>query len=182
MKKEGSLYKIIRGNIREALKHGKFTSGFTLVEMLVYMVILMLFVSIFSVVFREIVDVQLESQATSSVDQDEQFIIARLTHDMQQASAIVVPASAGQQTSTLQITVNSVNYTYSLTGGNLQITNNNGTDNLNSVGTTVSGLTFQRIGSGDIHDTIQVSFTLSSTTQRSGGPETKTYQTTLGLQ
>jgi prepilin-type N-terminal cleavage/methylation domain-containing protein len=159
------------------------SQGFTMIEMLVYMVILLIMVSILSVTFRQIIDLQLNSQATAGVDQDGRFIIARLTHDMQAASQIVSPATPGAQLATLQLKIpgNTLNYIYSLNNSNLQLTNDNGTDVLNSVGTTVSGLTFQRLGNGDSNDTIRVSFTMSSVTKRGGVPETRTYQTTLGL-
>src|SRR5260221_14717573 len=95
--------------------------GFTLVELLLYMGLLTILVTIMSSLFKTIVDVQLESKSSSSVDQDGRFIIARMVHDMQSAQTIVIPASAGSTTTTLQITENSVNYTYSLVGGNLQL-------------------------------------------------------------
>lgn len=167
-------------------------TGFTLVELLVYMGILTILVSILSSFFKSIVDVQLESKATSSVDQDGRFIIARLIHDFDSAQSLVTPSSAGSQTTSLQIKVSSVNYTYSLVdpvnGGsctincNLQISNNNGSDTLNSIDTTVSGLTFKRVGIGDNTDTVQVNFSLSSVTTRNSGAETRSYQTTLGFE
>ncbi len=158
--------------------------GVTLIELLMYMALLTILVTLISGIFASVLDSQLEAEASSAVDQDGRYLMAKLTRDMQSASAITQPA-AGQQGSTLQITVNSINYTYTSNGsGNLQLTNNNGTDNLNSFGTSVSNLNFQRIGSGGTNDTIRVSFTVTSRTKRSSGPqnETRNFETTLGLQ
>src|SRR6266566_4299700 len=88
--------------------------GFTLVELLLYMGLLTILVTIMSSLFKTIVDVQLESKSSSSVDQDGRFILARITHDMQAAQKIISPANPGDNSTSLQITVNSVNYTYSL--------------------------------------------------------------------
>ena len=61
------------------------------------------------------------------------------------------------------------------------MTNNQGTFRLNSEGTTVSDLNFQRIGIGPGKDTIIVSYTVTSTQKRKKGPEVKNYQTTIKL-
>lgn len=159
--------------------------GFTLIELVIYMGILTILLSVLSSIFGAIVDVQLESTATSSVDQDGRYILAKLTHDVASSSAILLPLNPGDQTNTLQLTINSINYTYSLDSNkNLQIVNNstNETNVLNSYDTYLSGLTFTRIGSGDSNDTVRVSYTLISRTSEITRQETKTFQTTLGRQ
>lgn len=154
--------------------------GFTLVELLIYMGLLSILVGILSTIFVSIIDVQLNSRATSNVEQDGRFILARLTHDIQSASSIVSPNAAGGSGNSLQIHVDSTNYTYSLNNGNLQVTSGSEVNNLNGVNTRVSGLTFLRVGDGDNDDTVRINFTVSSTTS---GPntESRSYQTTLGL-
>ncbi len=143
----------------------------------------MVLISILTTLFGQILDVQLESKASSSVDQNGRFILSRLIHDMQSASSITTPATPGTQSDTLQITVNSINYIYSLdSNGNLLLTNNNGSGQLNSSDAGVSGLTFTRIGNGDINDTVRVGFTVTSRTKQTKGFEQKSFQTTLGLQ
>ena len=157
--------------------------GQTLVELLLYMGLLTILLSVLSSIFGSTIDAQLESKSTSSVDQDGRYIIARLEHDFNSIDAtstnISTPATPGSTTSTLTITISSVNNTYSLSNGNLQLTNSNGTDNLNSSDTKVSNLSFTRIGTGSSKDTVQASFTLTSTTQRTKGAETRNFQTTL---
>jgi hypothetical protein len=157
--------------------------GYTLIELVLYCGILVLLISMLSVVFGSLFDVQLTSTSTSAVDQDGRYIIAKLTHDVASSSAILVPANPGNQTSTMQITINSINYTYSLDGNsNLQIVNNstNETNVLNSYNTKVSGLTFTRLGNGDSNDTIQVFYTINSRIRTNIGYESKSFQTTLG--
>lgn len=155
--------------------------GFTLVEMLVYIGVLSLLLMALSNVFGMIVDTQLESRSTSDVDQDGRYIIARLIYDTHQAANIITPSSPGSQSATLQISVNSINYTYSLNNGNLELTNDQGTNQLNSASTTVSGVSFTRIGNGDNTDTIRANFTVTSTTTRNSGAESRAFQTTFGL-
>ena len=163
--------------------------GFTLTELILYMGLLIILIVILSRLFSSILDVQLESQSSSSVDLDGKYILSKLTYDMRamQASApyndtIATPASPGLSGSTLTFKVNSVNYTYTQNNGNLELTNNNGSNNLNSTDTTISNLQFTRIGTGTSTDTIRVNFTLTSKITRKPGPESRTFQTTISSQ
>jgi hypothetical protein len=158
-------------------------AGFTVVELIIYMGILTVLISVLTTVFASIIEVQLESKATSSVDQDGRYILSRLIYDTQSATTIASP-SAGIAGTVLKLTKGAENYTYKLdTSGNLQLTNNSGTNNLNSVDTSISNLTFQTIGSASSSANVQMKFTVTSTTQRTSGPknEVRVYQTTLGL-
>lgn len=163
--------------------------GFTLTELMLYMGLLIILITILSRVFASILDVQLESKSTSSVELDSKFIIQKLIYDMNKMQTnppindkIATPSAPGQSGSTLNFTVNSINYIYSLNSGNLQLVNDKGTNNLNSVDTAVSALQFTRIGSGTNLDTIRVNFTLTSKIKKNAGPETRSYQTTISSQ
>lgn len=162
----------------------KNLKGFTLIELLMATGILTVLIGIMTGIFGSIIVAQLDSVATSGVDQDGRFIVARMIYDMQQASEIVMPATPGSATSqTMTIKINSVDYTYSLDANeNLQIVSGSDSNNLNSNTSRVHDLTFQRIGIGNETDTIQVKFTLTSRIQETSGSETKSFQTTLGLQ
>src|SRR5438067_4427716 len=92
--------------------------GFTLIEFLMYMGIFsILIVSLFQIL-TSVLDIQAESQATSSVDEDGKFILSRLAYDIQRASAVAVPVSRGAQGNTLQLTIGGVSYTYVVSGNN----------------------------------------------------------------
>jgi Tfp pilus assembly protein PilV len=154
--------------------------GFSLIEMLIYMGLLTVLVGVLSMVFASIVDVQLQSESASSVDQDGRYILSRMLYDVKSSSNITTPASPGNSASTLQMVVNNITYTYSLDGsGNLQLSNNYGTNALNGYDTQVSNISFQRLGAGDSNDTVRMTFTISSRTSAHGQAETKTLQTTL---
>lgn len=164
-------------------------AGFTITELMLYMGLLIVLITILSQVFASILSVQLESKSTSSVELDSKFIIQKLIYDMNKMhtdppvnDSIITPLAPGQTTDTLNFTVNSINYIYSLNSGNLQLTNDKGTNNLNSIDTTVSALQFTRIGAGTSMDTIRVNFTLTSKIKKNNGPETRNYQTTISSQ
>jgi len=161
-------------------------NGYTLIEFVIYAGILAVLLGVLSTIFTSIVDVQLESTATSSVNQDGRYLLSKLVYDVKNSSTIVTPANPGTSSSTMQVTINSINYTYSASSsGNFQVVNasTGETNILNSYDTSVSGLTFTRIGNGGSSDTVRVAFTVkSSTIERAGVQETKSFQTTLGNQ
>jgi len=160
------------------------TKGFTLIEMLMYMGLFLILVGILLNIFLSILDTQLSSDTNSSVDQNGRYILARLIYDIQRAQAITTPSIPGQSTNTLQITANSINYSYALdTNGNLQITdttNHIGPDNLNQYDASISALTFSRLGNTGGENTIQIGLTITSRTKKRNGPEVKVFQTTIG--
>ena len=130
--------------------------------------------------FASSLDLQLESQSTSSVDRDARYLFSKLSYDVNRAQSIVSPA-LGATGNSLQLIIGGVNYTYALNNDNLLLINNNGTDNLNSYSTTISNLSFQTVGNAGGKHSVRILLTVTSNTERVSGAETKTIQTTIGL-
>ncbi|HSE61385.1 MAG TPA: type II secretion system protein [Candidatus Saccharimonadales bacterium] len=155
--------------------------GFTLAELLIVMGLMSMFMLVLTDVFTAAVTVRSESEATSAVANDGRFLLSRLSYDIECASSITTPASLGASGASLAMVIDGVTHTYALSGGNLQLTNNLGTNNLNGSETTISGLTFQRLGNAGGKDTIRLSLTVTSDAIREGGsPEAETFTTTVG--
>lgn len=142
--------------------------------------IFVILLTVITTVFTQSIDVQLESQATSSVEQDGRYILAKLIYDINRASSITSP-SLGNTTTSLQIVVNGVTQTYQLSSGNLTITDSNGTNQLNGFDTTISNLSFQQLGNVGGQNSVRINFRASSITERNTGPEIRDYQTTAGI-
>ncbi len=155
-------------------------SGFTLIELLLFMGIFSMLLVMITQIFVSTLDAQKDSESLSAVYQDGTYILSRITYDVSRSSAIAIPASLGQQTNSLQLTINSQTYTYSLNNNNLVITDDAGTDVLNGYDTTVSNLSFTRLGNTDGKNSIRLAFTATSKIQRPQGPEQLNFQTTVG--
>lgn len=170
-----------RKNLATLWRFKNSRKGFTLVELLIFMGILTILLTVLTQVFTMILDSQLESQADSSVDQDGKYIINRLTYDLNNAQNINIPSIPGQQGETLQLVIGGINYAYSLNNGNMQLSDGNTTENLNSFNTNVSGVNFLRLGNPGGKNSIKITFTLTSKTIKNSGQEQEIFSTTLGL-
>src|SRR4030043_559602 len=153
--------------------------GFTLVELLIYSGLLIMLLGMLTRMFTGITDVQLESVATGAVEEDARYIYSRLSYDVSRATSVVTPSNLGDQTNSLTLLVDSIVTTYAISNNNLLLTNNQGANQLNSVGTTISNLSFRRLGNVGGKDSIQMTFTITSTTEQVSGPDTKDMETTI---
>ncbi len=176
------MYKVL------CIKYKGKNRGFTLVEMLIYMGIFSIMLIALTQIFTSIIDVQLESQSNGSVSQDGQYILSRLTYDIQRAQDIATPSAQalGTPSSTLGLVINDVNgtsYTYASSSGNLVVTNNLGTNQLNGYDTSLSEVSFTRLGNSGAgnKNTITFSFTLTSKTARNSVYQSRTFQSSIGL-
>ncbi|OGH20550.1 MAG: hypothetical protein A3D74_03030 [Candidatus Levybacteria bacterium RIFCSPHIGHO2_02_FULL_37_13] len=158
-------------------------NGFTLIELLIYMGLLSIILVVLSQIFGMVLDAQLESESTSSVHRDGRFILSKLSYDIHNAQTIDAPVNLGDQSTNLQLTIDGINYTYSIYNGNLEVASGVETNNLNSGDTTVSGLTFTRIGNNvaNAKNTLRITYAVTSKIIRPKGMETKDFQTTIGI-
>jgi prepilin-type N-terminal cleavage/methylation domain-containing protein len=156
--------------------------GFTLIELLMYMGLVSVFLTVLTSAFLSILDVQLESEAISTVEQDGRYILSRLVYDVHRASSITTPATVGQVTSTITLVIGGQNYSYSTSNNNLIYTSPSGTDNLNSYDSQISNLSITRVGNAIGKNSLQVGFTLTSiTTKNNNKPEQKDFLITTTL-
>lgn len=127
------------------------------------------------------INIQLRTESTTSVATDGRYIYSRFIYDINRAETVVQPQNLGDSASTLQFTADSNNFTYGLNNGNLTITDVNGTYQLNSFDSSISDLTFQRIGNAEGKHTFRINFTVTGKTKSENQTEVKKFQTTAGL-
>lgn len=155
--------------------------GATLVELLIVMGLLAIFLLVIATIFTSTLDIETQSTSYNAVNSEGRFLLARLDYDIGRASAVTTPAALGGSGSSLAMTIGGNTYTYALSGNNLQLTDSNGTDNLNGNGVAVSAFSFQRIGNSGGKDTIRYSFILTSTSKATSGTSSQTFTSTAEL-
>ena len=172
----------------------KNNKGFTIVELLLYMGIFSMLLVVLLQLFSTILSSHAESQATSSVDQDGAYILARLTYDIHNATGITSPTPLGTSctatpaSTTCHLSMGGTVSQYSLdSSGNLNMTIGGTNFPLNSVETSIDSITFTALGnpsSGTLPNpkpSVQISFTLKSKTIRTGGvQQLQSFTTTVG--
>lgn len=162
--------------------------GFTILELVLYMGLLGIFLVIMTNLFVSTIEVRLESQTQSAIQQDGRFILQRLSYDIRRAQNIVLPLF-GEQTNSLDLLINenqtNQHFIYSLDNQNLVLLINGERFVLNSRNSQITNLNFERIGNSDLDpqtkDGVQIKFTLITTSQKKSAPEVKNFQTTINL-
>ena len=154
--------------------------GFTLVEMVIYMGILSLLLVVFIDLFALLVSKQLETESLSAVQQDSNYLLSRLTYEFGRANNISLPANPGSPSAKLQLLIGSTLYDYYASSSSFIATSSGSTNQLNSSDTTISNLTFQRLGIGNTKDVIQVKCDITSKVMQQSGYEVTHFSTTLG--
>ncbi len=155
--------------------------GITIIELVMYMSILSVLLLFFTDMFATLVNRQLETESLSVVQQDANYLMARLSYDFLDATSITVPATPGATSSSLQLGGTTVPTTISLNAGLAVLSKGGNTFILNSPLTTISNLVFQRLGTGAVSDVVRVQFDISSTIQEQSGTDVTHFSTTLGI-
>ncbi len=155
--------------------------GVTIIEMVIYMSILSVLLLFFTEMFATLINKQLETESLSNMQQDSNYLLSRLNYDFTQASSIVLPAVPGVSAPSLRLMIGATLYDYYLTSGNLVIDHGGIQNQLNSSETSISNLSFRRLGVGNSRDVIQVKFDVTSKIKQPNGYDINHFSTTLGI-
>lgn len=158
----------------------KKLKGFSLVELIIAMGIMTILLTVLTQTFGSILSLRQKSEAVSSIAQDSRFVLLRLAYDTGRATSISTP-SVGSSSSTLTMSINSQSYVYSLLNGNLILSVAGGqSQQINSVGTTVTNLSFTRNNNIGNKSVVQLDLTLRATEVEPGVENnTRRIQSTL---
>lgn len=159
----------------------QINKGTTLIELLLYMGLLTLFIGVLSSLFGTAIDIHLASQSNTGITIDTTYILSKLKYDIQRADQITTPAANGDSAQSLVLVIDGVTHTYSMDiTGNLNYTNNLGTNQLTSYLATISSLSFTKIGNiGGNEPTIKIDITINSRVNQLKGIDSQTISTTI---
>lgn len=159
--------------------HKAIHRGFTLVEMLISTSLISILLVILTTILQSALETQLSSIATSNVEQEGRFILARIAYDLQRAESVVSPLS-NQSAASLSLSISGDTYVFASDSGQLWLTRASGVYTLMQPGTTISNLLFTGVGtsSGTTKPTEKIYFTL--TDNSSNPPETRDFEVTVG--
>jgi len=151
--------------------------GTTIVELTLYMGLLSIFILIIFNLFTTVLSTQTRSTATSLVQTNGNFLLSKLTHDINQADSIVLPLTINSTSSAMTLKIGTTNASYSISNGRIVLTDSAGTYNLNDADTTVSDFVVQRLGNSGGLPGLQITFTLTSNVVDNSNIKSKTFNT-----
>lgn len=154
----------------------KFSRAFTIVELIIYMGLISILLGVFTSIFLSALDAQLSSQAASRADQDNRYLLARLSHDVQRASQVISP-EIGQTDTSLTLLIDGQQHFFTLSGGRLQRQVEDQVDFLTGIGTSVSQFSITTVEDGSV----QLKVTVVGTGTSTQAPEIRSFQTAVGV-
>jgi type II secretory pathway pseudopilin PulG len=155
--------------------------GFTIVELVIYMGIFSVLLLVFVEMFATLVNKQLETEALSNVQQDANFLLSRFSYDFSQAKSIALPAAPSTPSASLLLLIGANPLSYVLSSGNLISSQSGVLNQLNSSETTISNLTFQRLGIGNSSDVVQIKCDITSKAKKQSGYDVTHFVSTFGI-
>lgn len=158
-----------------------FKKATTIVELTLYMGLLSIFLVIIFNLFSQIISTQTRSVAVSLVQTNGNFLITKLTHDINQANAISAPASIGSSAVTMTLTLGTTSASYAISDGRLVMTDSSGSYNLNDVDTTITDFVVTRLGNSGGKAGLKINLTVTSNVVDNSNIKTKSYQTFAAL-
>ncbi len=166
----------LRGNLVSS------NHGFSLIEILIYAALLGIFLYSLTNLFVASVDVRLETEANSGVEQDGRYLLNRFRYDITGADSINTPSTLGGTGSTLQLRKGATTYTYSLdVNSNLIVSNGTTQEQLNSTRSKVTAINFTRRGNLGGKNSISISISLESQVVENQGAQTRDYDITYAI-
>lgn len=157
--------------------------GFTMIEMLLCMGIFSILLIVLLQIFTSILSVHAQSQSNSSIDQEGNYLLSRLSYDIHKAAGITSPSLGN---SAQELTIDGK--TYKVIGDNLFVSDASGDTQLNGVYSKIiiDNNSFTVLGNpatpSNPHPktAVRIILKIESKINRPGGQkDTKTFETTV---
>jgi len=155
--------KISKSTNKQINKYAKTQKGVSIVELIVYIGLLSIFMLVLVDVFVTILNSKLESESTSTLNQDARYIYSRIAYDVANATSFTVPNPTKLMVG---------GDTYTLVNSNLMLNSTK----LNGIDTKINSIFFTKIG-----NTVKTTFTIESLINLQSGVQTRTINTTFGV-
>ena len=168
------------------LRYKKYMSkGFTMIELLLYMGIFSILLVVLLDLLTMILGVHTESQATSAVDQDGNYIMTKLTYDIHRATTIT-PSTFAVPSNEMELTGTGFDETYAIDGNNnLVVTDNTVTPAVNyqlNGPDTKASISFTPYGNTGGKASVKIALILTSRiTQKGGVVQQQEFDTTVTM-
>lgn len=155
--------------------------GNTIVELTLYMGLLSIFLLALFNLFSLIISTQTRATAVSLVQTNGNYLLAKLSYDINQADAITYPLSVGTSAFTMTLVNNGVSYVYSVNNGRLNLSDGTAAYGLNDSDTAISNFFVRRLGNPSGSNSLQLSFTITSLVVDNTGTKSADFSTTSAI-
>lgn len=136
--------------------------GFTLVELLVYFGLFSILLVVINSMFITTLEQQIQDLARSSLQQESEFVLAKLKYDIYNADSISVPTQAGDVSGSLEYTTDGVTNVYQLNTTQLEKSTNGEIFDVTSSRVDIDSIQFENQSATSLHQIIGFTVVISS--------------------
>lgn len=140
----------------------KCHSGFTLVELLVYFGLFAILLVVINGLFITSLEQQSVDSARSALQQESEYVLAKLKYDIYNADAVILPANGGDQSQSLELSTDGTTSTYALNAGRLTKASGGATWFITSSQVEIQALQFENQSGSSENQTIGLNITINS--------------------
>ncbi len=156
-------------------------AGVTLIELLIVMAILPMLLILVSQMFGIFLDGQERAIAQAAINQEQQYLLEKIAYDIEQSSAILLPAADAATSSAFRLQQGAATVEYIPSGVTLLRSSAAGLAPVSSKRVLLSSFSVRHIGNGAGKDSVTIGFSLSSTASAQLGMTNRTISTTYTL-
>ena len=153
----------------------------TLIELLLVMAILPLLLIVVSQMFGTFMDSQERAMAQAAINQEQQYLLDKIAYDIDQSSAIVLPAADAATGSALRLQQGASTVDYAPSAVTLIRSSTAGSAPVTSTRVLLNAFTVRHFSNGNGKDSVSIGFALASTASARLGMTSRTVNTTFTL-
>ena len=147
-----------------------------MIEFILYMGLLGIMLVVITDLFTSIIELKLDTESLSAVEQDGRYLYLKLSYDVSRADTFTVNDLNPDE---LILNIGGTDYTYSIVNGDLIYSYGLVSEKLNSSDTTISDLSFEAVGTALKAKTVRINYAINSVTETVRGKKQILYSTTL---
>jgi type II secretory pathway pseudopilin PulG len=153
--------------------------GFTLVEILVYFGLFSILLVVINSLFITTLEQQTQDLARSALQQESEFVLAKLKYDIYNADSVSLPAQAGDVSDSLVFTTDGVVYTYQLDATKITKSFNGETYGLTSNKVNIDSLQFENQSGSSLDQIVGFTVIISSSQDDGRASSTRTISSSV---
>lgn len=162
---------------RSHIRHNQ--KGLTLVELLIYFGLFSILLVVINSIFISTLQVQTQQSSRSALQQEAEYVLAKLHYDLYNADSITMPANSGDVSEILTIEQDGESKTYWIDNQRLLLDDNSSSHSVTSGRIRVNSFTVQNVSATTTEQTVRFELQLETNIDDGSNPAVRVVASTV---